>query len=347
VSVRADGTQSRGYSYDPVISGDGRFVVFRSYARDLVLPEVNGYWPQLYIRDLRDGTLRRISDGMGGVPANGGISSRSALSADGRYVTFASWATNLAPGDTNGTDADVFVRDTRTGRIRRVGPGSSPTISGDGRFVAFSTFDAYTDKDRNDTTDIYVRDLVGDQGGLVSAAPDGAAGNGSSLYPAISRDGRSVAFSSHASDLVSGDTNEETDVFVRDLSHGSTRRASVSTAGTAANGYSNEPRISGDGRYVTFYSFASNLVPSDTNDVFDVFIRDLHCGTTRRISAGHAGAQPNGQSTYSAITPDGRFVAFDSAASNLTADPDSNQADDVFLRDLTLSTTSRVSTPLP
>jgi archaellum component FlaF (FlaF/FlaG flagellin family) len=167
----------------------------------------------------------------------------------------------------------------------------------------------------------------------VSVATGGTQGNGDSFIPAISADGRYVTFQSIASNLVPGDTNSTFDVFVRDRRSGTTQRVNVATDGTQANGDSFSLAISADGRYVTFQSIASNLVPGDTNDRTDVFVRDLRSGTTQRVSVATGGTQANGDSDIPAISADGRYVAFESGASNLVPG-DTNHSEDVFVRDL-------------
>ena len=131
-----------------------------------------------------------------------------------------------------------------------------------------------------------------------------------SVDPAISADGRFVAFSSDATNLVPGDTNGTADVFVRDRQTGTTRRVSVGSGGAQGNGLSVDPAISADGRFVAFASDATNLVPGDTNGADDVFVRDRQTGTTRRVSVGSGGAQGDRVSFDPAISADGRFVAF-------------------------------------
>src|SRR5262249_13825695 len=145
----------------------------------------------------------------------------------------------------------------------------------------------------------------------------GAQGDGRSILPAISSDGRYVAFQSDASNLVAGDTNGVTDVFVRDRLTGTTERMSVDSAGVQGNGVSSVPSISADGRYVAFLSDASNLVAGDTNGVTDVFVHDRTTGATERVSVATGGTQADRGSGYAAISPDGRFVAIGSVATNL------------------------------
>jgi Tol biopolymer transport system component len=156
-------------------------------------------------------------------------------------------------------------------------------------------------------------------------------GNSDSYDPSISADGRYVAFYSVASDLVAGDTNGTPDVFVRDRQAGTTKRVSISSTGTVGNGDSLDPSISADGRYVAFFSYASDLIADDTNAGSDVFVRDRQAGTTRRVSISSTGTQGNGASDSLSISADGRYVAFQSDATNLVAN-DTNGAWDVFVR---------------
>jgi Tol biopolymer transport system component len=355
VSLGINGTEANGDSLSPVISGDGRYVAFNSYASNLVRGDSNDD-VDVFLHDLRSGTTRRVSDAVDGQQPNGGAIAGAAVSVDGRYVAFTSWASNLVAGDSNG-DADVFLRDMRTGRTRRVSVGESgaeahgvsayPTISGDGRFVAFNSTaeDLVGEQYANGTVDVFVRDVEHGTTRIVSVSVNGGPTQRLSLSPSLSRDGRFVAFYSSAPDLAAGDVNNEFDVFVRDLQYGTTRLVSVSSDGIQSNFYSSRPAISGAGRYVAFYSAASNLVPSDTNQVGDIFVHDRQCHTTHRVSVGNDGAEGNAGAGFAAITPDGRYVAFTSLASNLTAGPDLNAADDVFLRDLIQGSIQLVSAP--
>src|SRR5215813_8861590 len=166
--------------------------------------------------------------------------------------------------------------------------------------------------------------------------------NGPSSAAAISADGRFVAFESNATNLVPGDTNGLTDIFVNDHGAGGTIRASVDSLGRQANGPSFNPAISADGRFVAFESDATNLVAGDTNGKRDVFVHDVTAGTTVRVSVDSLGRQSNGPSFNPAITGDGRFVAFESDATNL-APGDTNRFRDIFVRDRQSGTTTRVS----
>ncbi|MFJ5695519.1 TolB family protein [Arthrobacter sp. NPDC093125] len=230
-----------------------------------------------------------------------------------------------------------------------------PAISSDGRYVAFkSTADNLVPGDTNGVGDVFVHDR--DTGGMerVSVASDGVQGDGSSsfeqLQPAISVDGRYVAFESEATNLVPGDTNEAPDVFVHDRATGSTERVSVASDGSQASfrslaaGFGSfNPAISADGRHVAFFSRAVNLVPGDTNDG-DVFVHDRVAGSTERVSVASDGTQTDifNESYIPEISSDGRYVSFESRANNLVPG-DTNGTFDAFVRDRVTGSTERVS----
>ena len=176
----------------------------------------------------------------------------------------------------------------------------------------------------------------------LSVGPNGAQADGRSFVPALSADGRFAAFYSDATNLVTGDTNNARDVFLRDLQSGETTRVSVGPAAVEANGDSFEPAISADGRFVAFSSAATNLVAGDSNDVNDVFVRDRLANTTTRVSVGLAGANANGGSDAPSISADGRYVAFTSAATNLV-DGDTNGQRDAFVFDRQTGVTTLAS----
>jgi Tol biopolymer transport system component len=288
--------------------------------------------------------IDRVSVSSAGVQANG-MSAEQAISADGRYVAFESDASDLVPGDTN-QSTDVFVQDRRTGRTSRVsvasdggqGSGGYPAISADGRYVAFVSYSpALVPGDSNGVADVFVRDRRAGTTSRVSV------GDAISFSPDISADGRYVTFLSDAANLVPGDTNDLTDVFVQDRRTGTTRRITVSATGAQADNISSSAAISADGRRVTFASAASNLVPDDTNGVEDVFVRDLGAAAPTRISVSSTGVQADAWAAAPAISAGGRYVTFSSTATNLTPGH-RDQAWDVFVRDLRTGTTTWVST---
>ena len=254
----------------------------------------------------------RVSLSTGGVQGDFS-SAMPTISADGRYVAFGSGAGNLVPGDTNGWD-DVFVRDRQTGATERVSVSSTGTqangislvsvISADGRYVAFfSDADNLVTGDTNGTADVFVHDLQTGLTERVSVSSAGAQGNGESYGPAISADGRYVAFFSLSIDLVTGDTNDVADIFVHDRVSGVTERVTVDSSEAQANDFSWDCAISADGRHVAFQSSAGNLVAGDTNGSDDIFVRDLDDGTTQRVSVDGAGAQANGAATTPPSAP--------------------------------------------
>jgi pimeloyl-ACP methyl ester carboxylesterase len=340
VSLSSSGMQANSSSYYPSISADGRYVAFYSGANNLVSGDTNGF-VDIFVRDTVANSTTRVSVSSSGMQANNS-SNNPSISADGRYVAFGSYASNLASGDTN-RQPDIFVRDTVANSTTRVSVSSSgaqgnsgsfdASISTDGRYVAFSS-DAsnLVSGDTNGFEDVFVRDSVANTTTLLSLSSSGAQGNNRSGQnaPSISGDGRYVAFSSSASNLVSGDTNNGGDIFVRDSVANTTTLVSLSSSGAQGSGGS--PSISADGRYVAFVSSASNLVSGDTNGTQDIFVRDTIANTTTLVSVSSSGAQGNGTSYYHSISGDGRYVAFTSYASNLVSG-DTNGFDDVFVHE--------------
>lgn len=300
--------------------------------------------------DAAAGSTQRVSvasDGSEAALAAGNF----AISGDGRYVTFASSATNLVPNDTN-AKTDSFVHDRVTGLTRRIsvasdgseandhsGPGG---FSGDGRYVVFeSRASNLVPGDTNNTTDIFIHDLQIGVTRRVSVATDGTQANGFSSLPAISANGQYVTFESFAYNLVPGDTNIQKDIFVHNLQTGITELASVASDGTQGNDWGQRPSISADGRYVSFDTGASNLVTDDTNGEFDVFVRDRLTGTTVRASVSSTGIQSDRDALRSQISGDGRHVVFYSNATTLVTETFSRTQ--VFLHDLTTGQTELVS----
>ena len=348
VSVDSAGNQANGFSNAYSISANGRFVAFQSQASNLVPGDTNNK-NDIFVRDLSTNTTTRISADSASNQGNND-SFNPSISADGRFVAFASFS-NLVPEDTN-NQSDIFVRDLLTNTTTRVSvdsagnPGNSPSnysaISADGRFVAFQSYASnLVPGDTNNKNDIFVRDLSTNTTTRASVDSAGFQGNSDSLLPSISADGRFVAFTSFASNRLPGDTNNRDNIFVRDLSTNTTTRVSVDSAGNQGNSDSNNSAISADGRFVAFQSYASNLVPGDTNNRFEIFVRDLSTNTTTRASVDSAGNQGNSDSLTPSISADGRFVAFTSFASNRLGE--TNNRDDIFVRDLLTNTTTRVS----
>jgi Tol biopolymer transport system component len=282
-SVDGRGGDPNGESYQPSLSGDGRYITFFSNATDLV----PGAWDpvsDVFVRDLALGTTTRVSVDVNGNPPNGG-SFEPVVSDDGRFVAFSSYARDLLPGNAWG-GSDVYVRDVVAGTTTLVsvdagGAGDNeafaPSMSASGRYVAFwAIADDLAPGDGNGAFDVFVRDMVAGTTTLVSANPAGAAGAGDSWLPAISADGKRVAFSSDAADLVAGDANGKRDVFVRNVAAGTTTRVSVDEDGGDASGSSEWAAIDGSGHRVAFESVAHDIVTPDHNGLRDVFVRTLH-----------------------------------------------------------------------
>jgi Tol biopolymer transport system component len=220
-----------------------------------------------------------------------------------------------------------------------------PPLSYDGRIMAFySRATNLVPDDTNRAGDVFVLDRGTSEMRRASVASDGSQADGESTYPSISGNGRHIAFTSKATNLVPADTNVKADIFVTDLMSGATVRASVSSTGQEANdeSYTYFPSISADGRIVVFSSNATNLVPNDANGTWDVFVRDLSTQQTRRVSVGSDGTEANGASMHAVVSGNGRYVAFHSRASNLTAG-DNNGAADIFVYDRRTGQPSLVS----
>lgn len=358
-SVSSQGTAGDNDSLLAAISTDGRFVAFVSLASTLVADDTNGT-SDVFVHDRVTGTTERVSVTSRGRQSTGGDAGGvldtnwgpPAISANGRYVAFASSATNLVKGDRN-TVPDVFVRDRIAGTTERMsvasrkvdanGESSQPTISADGRFVAFASFaDNLVPNDTNFTSDVFVVDRTGGGPQRVSVSNTGQQGENRSDGPSISADGRFVAFMSSSDALVPGDNDGASDVFVRDRAAGTTEGISVAPTPTGFGATSSSPAITPDGRFVAFDSWEPDLVPGDTNNSFDVFVRDRATGALERVSVSSTGVQGDDWSLAPAISSDGRFVAFHSIAANLVAG-DGNFDFDVFVRDRAAGTTVRAS----
>jgi Tol biopolymer transport system component len=327
-------------------------VAFSSSSSNLVAGDSNGIW-DIFVHNRQTGETTRVSVSSAGVQANG-ASDEPSISSDGRYVAFRSNASNLVADDSN-SKLDIFVHDRQTDETTRVSVSSSgiqgngdsyfPSISADGRYVAFhSDADNLVAGDSNEKKDVFVHDRQTGLTEMVSLLSSEEQGNGDSYSPSISSDGRYVAFSSEAGNLVVNDTNAKVDIFVHDRQTTMLTRVSVSSTGEEGNGdsYSYVQSISADGRYVLFLSAADNLVAGDSNNFQDIFAHDRQTGQTSRVSVSSSGEQGNGDNHIASISSDGRFVAFSSSASNLVA-ADSNSAWDIFVHDRITDETTCVS----
>lgn len=353
VSTNADGVQANNSSIWPSISADGRYVSFRSWATNLVVGEsdINNH-ADIFVKDLQTGAVDRVSDNSFGEQADDD-SGMSDISDDGRYVAFESTATNLGifVSDANGVN-DVLVHDRQqditfciscySAGLAYTGNSSSadPSISADGRYVAFSSWASnLSGADSDATRDIYIRDIQASPGNftIASTSTGGQKGNGNSSRPDISADGRYVVFESSANNLVVLDNNNANDIFRKDLNSGATSRVSAGPTGIGANGDSIQPSVSDDGRYVAFLSSATSLAATDGNGAAqDVFVKDMVTGGVSLVSTDPAGNQPIGgilgdiNRNPPEISGDGRYVAFCHGGGELV-NGDFNGADDIFI----------------
>jgi PKD repeat protein/Tol biopolymer transport system component len=287
VSVSSLGEEADGESYNAAISADGRYVAFESEARSLLPVEKTSGKRDIYVHDRQTGETTRVSVSTLGEAADR-ESYNAAISMDGRYVAFESWATNLAPsGVVASKEQDIYVHDRQTGQTTRVSVSSlgeeadrasyNAAISGDGRYVAFESGarNLVPGGKTNTRRDIYVHDRQTGETTRVSVSSLGEEADRESFNAAISANGRYVAFESRARNLLAGGkTNDRRHIYVHDRETGETTRVSVSTEGHEGNGDSFNAVISGDGGSVAFHSDASNLVEHDTNKRRDVFVHD-------------------------------------------------------------------------
>ena len=341
VSVPASEDEGDADSYEVSISGNGRFVAFRSDATNLVPGDTNGR-ADVFVRDRKKGTTTRVSVNSAGDEGNDD-SARASVSQNGRFVAFESLASNLVTGDLN-NERDIFVHDRKTGATTRVSDsGSEPSLSASGRFIAFGSDSAdLVPNDTNGFRDIFVHDRKTGAMTRVSIDSTGGQANEASFDAYVSGNGRFVAFHSRASNLIEGDLNGKTDIFVHDRKRGITTRVSVDSEGGECNGSSVIPSLSRNGKLVAFQSDASNLVEGDLNGFSDVFVHDRKSGVTSRVSVDSAGREGSGGSFVGHISANGRYVAFGSQASNLV-EGDTEGFPDVFLHRLKTGVTTRIS----
>jgi Tol biopolymer transport system component len=352
LSTAVNGTAANGASADPVLSASGRVIAFDTTATNVAGDDLNGPLRDVVAIDLATNERRLVSQG---AVAADGPSTAPAISANGQRVVFASTASNLVPGDTNGV-SDIFIRDGRgpiirisvaAGGVQANGASAEPDISADGNVVTYtSAASNLAPGDTNGQTDVFAINLQAGAISRVSVASSGRQATGRSSGPAISADGTTVAFVSAASDLVSDDKNGVTDVFVRDLIKRRTERVSVSTTGRQQNHSVTPPfvqiaDVSSNGRYVVFDSDATTLYTPDTNRHTDVFLRDRTAKTTALVSASSTNVQGNNDSFAPRLTPNGRFLTFESFATNLAAGD--GPREDIFERDLLNGTTTVVN----
>lgn len=369
-SVNVAGTASaNGDSRRPVISADGRYLAFESTATNLVTNDTNT-WTDIFLRDLQTGTTTLISVNSSGTGSGNLESSTPVISANGRVVVFKSSAGNLVMNDNN-NQVDVFARDLQTGitslvSINATGTGAGNSfsslanipkdkapraaISKDGRFVVFESYASdlvtITDAGPDPSLDVFVRDLQAGTTTLLSVNMAGTASVGGN-QPVISPSGRLAFFQSTAANITANDACCGLDLFVRDLQTNTTRMVSVTTTSTGSDTHPNSsffPVASDDGRYVIFQSNAKNFVANDSNNGYDIFLRDLQLNTTTLVSVNTSGGtSANSDANGAVMSPDGRFVAFNGFGTDFVSTNDTNGRGDVYLRDVIAGTTRLLS----
>ena len=275
------------------------------------------------------------------------------LSADGRFVAFASAAPNLVPDDRNECE-DVFVRDRLARSTMRAslggdgseanGPSIDPSISDDGRWVVFqSRATNLTAGDDNEASDVFARDCRDGSTLRVSSTPRGTSGDGDSSAPRIAGGAGACVFASNASDLVAHDTNGSSDVFLFDLVHQTLERVSVAPGGGELDGDSRWPAISGDTRFVSFASRASNVIADAPDGLWSVYVRDRASGAIELVSPS-AEVAGVGDSSRPALSDDGRWVVFESTSA-FESVPSASTEHSIFVRDRVEGRTQRIATP--
>jgi len=334
------------------LSPDGRFVA------SVVNADASGVNTLVYLWDAQTGSNILVSADLNGSAPVRGSSFAPLMDLNGRYVAFLSDSTNLTANMLVGY-YHFYLRDTQTGSTvlldvdsNGVGVGVNscdyPGMSQDARYLAFECPNL---GDRNHYQDVFVSDLLSNATGMVSIqlpsisarTPDGPSMISTTLP--MSFNGRFVAFASEADNLAPNDTNGLRDVFVRDLTLGTNILVSVDTNGLPAAGFSSEASITGDGRFVVFYSTAANLIAGDSNNAMDVFERDLQTGTTTLVSVNLAGTGPGNTNSYSpVVSGDGRFVLYRSQSQNLATGSFGNGVENLFLRDLQTGTNYALTT---
>lgn len=353
---------------EAAMSGDGRYVVFQSLADNLVSDDTNNA-QDLFLHDRQTGEITRVSVGTGNLQGDRDTVTGT-ISDDGNTIAFMSFAGNLAAGDTNyvapaglvldPSGGDIFVHDRNTKQTTRISEGPNgtlgtcdqppldnwpcnsfdPALSQDGNLVAFgSTFTNLVPGDTNKRADIFVYNRTTKTMEKASVGFGGAEANGWSGNPGISGDGRYVIFESTASNLVAAgeDTNGATDIFVYDRNDGTITLVSKNDGGAVGNHNSMTPYISRDGKWITFWSAADNLVAADTNAKADVFAVEWKATprTMQLVSKSGSGVQADDDSQVSVISGNGRYVVFESKATNLIdGTPDTNGNVDIFVADL-------------
>lgn len=341
VSTSSIGTKADGASRSPSSTAGGGRVAFDSRARNLH-PRDGDTRRDVFVKDEKSSAIWLASETVQQAKGNG-ESWGPSIDGDGRRVAFISRSTNLHWADSDARP-DVYVKDfvsselylatVYQGETKGNGSSNAVAISRDGSWVVFdSTSSNWLDTDGDSIRDVYAREV--DEGilRLVSINARGAKGNGASIEPAISGDGRTVGFSSVATNLTDDDGDATSDVYVKSFDSGFLRLVSRDARERKGNGESRSPSLSSDGTRVAFATRSSNFDSRDGDDLWDVYVKDLETGSLTLVSAVERGAKGNGDSIAPTISAEGNRVSFLSRATNL--DPaDSDERWDVYVKDL-------------
>jgi Tol biopolymer transport system component len=353
VTVSVDGGDPDSSANWPSVSADGRYVAFSSWADNLVPNDLHDN-SDIFVRDLVTGTTRLVSVASDGTQADNSSFTPS-ISGDGDVIAFQSYADNLVPNDTEG-HIDIFVHVMSSGQTMRVsqrpsGVGANddsrePSISANGKVVSFSSVASNLVAVPVDTTglccDIFVHTIANGANKLGDPMLDGD-GASDSFLSVLSRTGRYVAFLSWGCFLVKEiPCLDESNVYELDMKTGVMELVSRSYSGKVGFGCGANPAISADGSVIAFISDGDNIVRHDTNQAYDVFVRDMTTGVTQRASVTSKAQQTNGGLGRIGISGDGSLVTFQSDAWNIVPD-DGNTWQDIFLRDVAHGKTYRVS----
>jgi hypothetical protein len=344
VNASSSGTEANGFTSGAAISYDGRYVVFNSSATNLVASDTNGN-DDVFVRDTQNNTTTLVSVTSGGTQGNN-YSITPAVSADGRFIVFMSRATNFATGVSGSNNVQLYVKDMATGGLRLITKNTSgnpmamaastgtPSISCDGGTVAFASNGTdLVASDTNGQPDVFVQSLVGPDDYRINIT---APGDNYSENPNVSCNGNEIAFGSKATNLVGSDTNGYDDAFVYHRLSQTTERVSVTSSGTQDNGgvYRSQVGISGNGRYVSYVSSATNVTRTGYTyfGTPNVFVRDLKTGATGLVTVVYNSTTSGNSCINSSLSDDGAKVAFDSGNAYLVAN-DNNAGTDTFTAD--------------
>ena len=352
VSVSATGQQPDQSSFSADVTADGRWVAFVSRGTNLVPDDTNGT-RDLFVRNMETGEITRINTGPAGQQTDG-APGRPQISADGRHVVYYNTSDAILEADANGfTDIYLFDRETGANELISVssteaqanGDSFFARLTDDGRYVVFrSAASNLVPGDTNGFDDVFVRDRQLGETYRVSVSSSGDEGNSAPYTACISNDGRFVTFGSDATNLVAGGSTNHFNVYLHDRLTAETTLVSSGPGGQGGDALSWQPRISGDGKWITYESRATDLVVGDANGVKDVFVCDVQSGQTSRVSVNEAGEQGDNDSEDPSISDDGRYITYASQADNLVAGVISGGFDEnVFVHDRMTGTVTLAS----